>query len=298
MNLTTAKRYIEQIAMAGAKVCILVGGEPTIYPNLLQLIEFMSALGIKAKLMSNGRRLAQLDFVRQLKAAGIVHCSISIEGTSAVHDNVTRISGSFDQAIRGLKNCQAEGVSVNSITTVGAYNLDNIPDLVLFFQNLGLRRSAFNMCSAQPSGYQDNHDDGIINLATYARLVENIGLSYDFVNFYALIPLCLFDQNKLEQLLQLGRLNVACALFDNVVTVDPEGNLVPCTHMAGLSYGNLNDLGAVDKFLARKELEREYLRTHAPSEKCIACKLWNTCLGGCNLIWFSRRAQDNIPGIT
>ena len=297
MTLVDAKRYIKQMFDAGARTCILVGGEPSIYPHILQVVEYAANLGIRVKMMSNGRRFAQRSFVQDLKAAGIQNCSISIEGTEAVHDNITMREGSLSQAIRGLENCQLEDIPINSITTVGSYNLENIPDLVNFFQEFGLKRSAFNMCSSQPSGFEEGEDAGIVDLQDYVSLVEDIGLAYDFVSFYALVPLCLFDQDKLRELIELRRLIVSCALFARAVTVDPEGNLLPCTHMAGLSYGNLNEPEAIENFLAKKECDRTVLRTHAPSEKCVDCKLWNTCFGGCNLIWFSRSAQDHIRGV-
>ncbi|MCX6721074.1 MAG: SPASM domain-containing protein [Candidatus Staskawiczbacteria bacterium] len=153
------------------------------------------------------------------------------------------------------------------------------------------------MCSSQPSGY-NGKNAATISLADYARIAERIGLLYDFVCFYALVPLCLFNQEKLERLLELGRLKVSCSLFGNVVAVDPRGFLLPCTHMAGLHYGNLNDPSVVESFLEQKEEEIRVLSSHAPSQKCVDCKLWNTCHGGCNLIWFSRNAADCIPGIT
>ena len=209
---------------------------------------------------------------------------------------MTGVEVSFTQSVTGITNCLSEGISVNSISTVSSYNQNQIEDLVLLLKGLGLKRAAFNMCSSQPSGYEPG-DQGLVGLRDYARIVEDIGLRYDFVRFYAILPLCLFDQEKLIQLLELRRMRVACSLLAHTVAIDPGGNILPCTHMPDISYGNLDDPGIMEQLQARKDAEIAFLKTHAPSEKCVDCRLWNTCLGGCSLIWFSRKAEDYIVGL-
>ncbi len=296
-NLSEVKNYLFQMISLGAKNCVFIGGEPTIYPHIIDAVKFATDQGLNVKLMTNGRKLTDRSFVRKLKEAGLKHCSVSVEGVKPVHDKITRVSGSFEESITGIMNCQKEGVPVNSISTVGSTNKDTIEELVRFFQEIRVGWSVFNMCSSQPSGYNGN-DNGVIVLDEYARIVEEIGLKYDFVRFYALLPLCLFDQEKLHRLLALGRMRVSCSLFAHTVAIDPRGNLNPCTHMADIVYGNLKNPNGLHDFLEKKTKEMAFLRSHAPSPKCVDCRLWNTCLGGCNLIWFSRRAEDFIRGLS
>lgn len=295
-SLPAVNNYILQMAKVGAKECIFIGGEPTTYPHIIDAVKFATDQGLNAKIMTNGRKLASKGFLRKLRDAGLKHCSVSIEGTEAVHDKITNVPGSFTESISGIRNCLEEGVPVNSISTVGNSNKGIIEDLVLLLKETGVGRSVFNMCSSQPSGYSGN-DTGVIGLDEYARIVEEIGLKYDFVRFYALLPLCLFDQEKLHRLLALGRMKVSCSLFAQAVSIGPRGNLNPCTHMADISYGNLNEVNGLHDFLVTKAREASILKSHAPSPKCVNCKLWNTCLGGCNLIWFSRQAENFIKGI-
>lgn len=296
--LNEAKEFIGKMAQAGAQSCILVGGEPTRYRHIVELVSFISGLGLKVKIMSNGRALASQEFVQKLKQAGLDYCAVSIEGVQEVHDSITRVLGSFSESISGLQNLMRAGIKTNSITTVSSYNLEHIDDLVQYLQKIKVRVATFNMCSAQPSGYQDQKHNGQINLEQYARVVESIGLRYDFVRFYALVPLCLFDQQKLSQLISTDKLKISCSLFGNSVAIDPYGNITPCTHMPDLSYGNLNSPDWLTNLLKAKTEEKEFLKTHGPNENCTDCQLWTTCYGGCNLIWFTRNAQTHIPGLT
>jgi radical SAM protein with 4Fe4S-binding SPASM domain len=294
VSLSDAKKYLTTMANLGAKTCVLIGGEPSIYQHIIKVIKFANRLKIKVKMVTNGRKLSSPKFVRQLKDAGLISCSVSIEGTEKIHDNITRVAGSFAESVTGITNCLDEGLPINTITTVSQLNKDVLVDLIEQMRSIGVKVSAFNMCSSQPSGY--GADVGIINLSEYARIVEDIGLKYDSARFYGLIPLCLYDETKLIKLLELGRMKVSCSLLSNSITIDPQGDILPCTHMANLTYGNLNVKEDVQTIRELKQREKKFLSSHAPSEKCINCKWWTTCLGGCSLIWFSRKAEDFITG--
>lgn len=61
MDLDTYKSYVEPLAGLGeiGKVIIL-GGEPTLHPDLPKMIEFNNSLGLNTTLYTNGHRLHQL----------------------------------------------------------------------------------------------------------------------------------------------------------------------------------------------------------------------------------------------
>jgi MoaA/NifB/PqqE/SkfB family radical SAM enzyme len=204
-DFNKVKMYIDKMVEAGAKRCILVGGEPSIYPFIFDVISYATSKGVEVRMMSNGRRLSSYDFVLGLKEAGLNYCSISLEGPEKVHDETTQVKGSFQESFQGIINCQRAGLKVNSITTISAINIDLIEDLLVCLRGINLFRAVFNMCSSQPSGYGEKSIANI-DLAEYAHIVELIGLKYDFVCFYALVPLCLFDQEKLRKLVELGRI--------------------------------------------------------------------------------------------
>src|SRR3989344_5645919 len=103
-TLPDAQRYLDEMAKAGAKTCILVGGEPTVYPFISEVVQFGARLGLEMKIMSNGRRLADRNFARRLKQAGLAYCSISLEGLEPVHELITEVKGSFAQSVQGIRN--------------------------------------------------------------------------------------------------------------------------------------------------------------------------------------------------
>ncbi|MFH0714726.1 MAG: radical SAM protein, partial [Candidatus Diapherotrites archaeon] len=126
MDLEYAKDVLQEMKDCGAKHCLLIGGEPTLYPHLLEIIEFGTKIGLSMKIVSNGTRMADKTFVEKLKNAGLVHASISIEAsTQELHDQITSAK-SFERMIQGIKNVQELGISNNTNLTISSLNMEEI----------------------------------------------------------------------------------------------------------------------------------------------------------------------------
>jgi len=92
MPLSYAQDVIEAMADGQVKSCLLIGGEPTLYPYLAKVIQFIRQnTKIKTTLITNGRKLASQEYLKQLIDAGLQRVVISIEGSSAlIHNTITR----------------------------------------------------------------------------------------------------------------------------------------------------------------------------------------------------------------
>jgi hypothetical protein len=114
---------------------VISGGEPTIHHDIPEIASSARKFGYKSVvLQTNARRLSDIRFSEQLINAGVSRFLISLHGaTAAQHDHQTCISGSFDQAIRGIRNINSfsDGsmrVAVHSVILPSNYKL--ISDMV------------------------------------------------------------------------------------------------------------------------------------------------------------------------
>lgn len=86
----------------------LTGGEPTLHPRFLDVLEYISQHFPKqrVKLLTNGRRFFYKDFTKKvLEINNNFDICLSVYGpTNNIHDAVTRTPNSFNQTIKGLKN--------------------------------------------------------------------------------------------------------------------------------------------------------------------------------------------------
>jgi radical SAM protein with 4Fe4S-binding SPASM domain len=128
---------ISQISNFGNPILVLSGGEPLYRRDIFQLAEYANSRGLRVALATNGT-LVTKDVAAKIKQVGIKRVSISLDGAdAATHDSFRGIPGSFDAAIYGMKNLQAEGVSVQINTTIARHNAHQLPAVLEMARNLG-----------------------------------------------------------------------------------------------------------------------------------------------------------------
>lgn len=118
----------------GARMVQFIGGEPTIYEDLPKLLRLAAEIGYPARqIVSNGLRLADRRYARELVKSGLNTAVLSIHGTSPeAHDPVTGVKGSFRKIMRAADNLLSLGVYLNTGTAVTGVNYRALPDLAGF----------------------------------------------------------------------------------------------------------------------------------------------------------------------
>src|SRR6516162_3509251 len=133
----TARDIISQIARFGNPILVLSGGEPLYRPDIFELAEYGTSLGLRVALATNGT-LVTRDVAEKIRHAGIKRVSISLDGSdAATHDSFRGIPGAFDAAVYGMRNLQDVGVSVQINTTIARHNAHQLPAVLDLARRLG-----------------------------------------------------------------------------------------------------------------------------------------------------------------
>ena len=82
------------------------GGEPFLFPGIIELLEYLLEKGIATSVDTNGTMLER--YAADLVRLGDVELTISVDGPEAVHDAVRGINGSFRRIEHGLIALRAE----------------------------------------------------------------------------------------------------------------------------------------------------------------------------------------------
>ncbi len=114
---------------SGSKVD-LFGGEPTMHPRFLDLLQEVRNRNLKCSVATNARLFAREDFCQAVveRAGRELYVRTSLHGLSAeTHDAVTRSKGSFAQTMQGVAHILAHGMvcQINIVVTK-----QTLPDLV------------------------------------------------------------------------------------------------------------------------------------------------------------------------
>ncbi len=129
---------VESIIQAGATggrcdKAILIGGEPTIYPQLGEVLDLLAQHRLRDHiLMTNGLRLAEPGLLDDLYAQGVATIHLSIDTfDSATYDQLSRSTGKLTRQVQALQAILRHGgLRTYLYTAVTALNWPTLPDLL------------------------------------------------------------------------------------------------------------------------------------------------------------------------
>ena len=123
----------------GIREVVFTGGEPTIRPDIFELVLFARDLGYELiQIQTNGRMLSYKKFCEKLIAAGATEFSPAIHGhIPEIHDAQTRSPGSFKQTVQGVKNLRDLDQYILGNSVITKFNYRYLPELAQLWIDLG-----------------------------------------------------------------------------------------------------------------------------------------------------------------
>ncbi|UZE93287.1 MAG: radical SAM protein [Candidatus Nealsonbacteria bacterium] len=124
---------------------VFTGGEPTIRKELAEWVKYAKELGYEAiQIQTNGRMFAYKDFCSKVIRAGADEFSPALHASNAkVHNYLTRVSGSFEQTVQGIKNLKSLGQYILTNTVITKPNYKDLPNLAKLLVDLGVDQFQF-----------------------------------------------------------------------------------------------------------------------------------------------------------
>ncbi len=171
----TAKRLIDTFPEVGSPIIIFTGGEPMLRPDIYELAAYATAKGLRCVMAPNGTLITE-ESARKIREAGVLRCSISIDGADAASHDVFRGEiGAFAGAMRGIEHLKAAGIEFQINTTVTKDNLASFKDIFRLAERLGA--AAWHIFLLVPMGRAARLNDQVISAAEYE---ETLSWFYDF----------------------------------------------------------------------------------------------------------------------
>ena len=254
------------------------GGEPLLRDDLEQLISYAVSIGLRVNLISNGTLITQKR-AHDLYKAGLRTAQISLESVDEeMHDYLTSTPGSFKKTIQGIKQLLQAGISVQTNTTITARNKDVVSDIPQFVKNLGIKRMSMNLYI--PAGTQNYRDELAVSYTACAALLPQLQKSAHIAQvqffWYSPLPLCLYNP------LVHGLGNKNCAACDGLISIAPDGSILPCSSydepIGNMLYEDFKLLWFSEKAQWFKQ------KKYAP-EFCKTCSAFAACQSACPLYW-------------
>jgi radical SAM protein len=139
-ELTTPEslQLIDRLSEFGSPILVFTGGDPMMRRDLFELIEYATRCGLRCSLTPTATALPTPERLARAKAAGIRRIALSLDApTAEVHDEFRQVNGSWERTMRILHSAQTIGLSVQVNTTVTRFNLELLPDMLPFINEVG-----------------------------------------------------------------------------------------------------------------------------------------------------------------
>lgn len=283
-ELTTAevRDLLTEIAERSTEtMVVLTGGEPLMRPDLEELLQHGSGLGLSMVVGTNGVALTDRR-VQSLKAAGAMGAGISVDSLDPQkHDDFRGLPGAWEKTLNGIEACKRHGLPFQIHFSVTESNADEVPGMIDFARAAGARvlNVFFLICTGRGESMSD------ISPMTYeqvlTQLVEAQERSQDMLIRARCAPhykRIAYQRNPDSTLTRAaGYEGGGCLAGINYCRITPQGGVTACPYIPdeGGSIRTSKFWDIWDRSRAFQELRNPVL-----TGKCGNCEFKKLC-GGC-----------------
>jgi radical SAM protein with 4Fe4S-binding SPASM domain len=207
------------------------------------------------------------------------YVQVSIESAdNNIHDKMVGVQGAWQETVSGIKNALNNKIIVTTNTTLTSLNISGFKDTIKLIRSLGVTNIACNSLICSGAGCMAIKDSGLNEEELKAALIDakdyakTIGIDLQWYS-----PTCYLRLNPID----LGFGIKSCSAAKYNVTIEPNGDVIPCQSWFEQKMGNiLKDSWAAiwDGPYAKSIRDGKFI-----PENCTHCEFLPTCNGACHL---------------
>jgi radical SAM protein with 4Fe4S-binding SPASM domain len=262
--------------MGGSKLSIL-GGEPTLHPNLSAIVAHANGLGYEQVILNtNGLRSAARK-LRAFEPPDFAYIQVSLDGGSpATHDQV-RGRGTFQAAWRTTAELAARGFDTRIICTVNKANMVDCLELLPMADRAGVSLVKYHVFSGIGNGAEN--DAWLVSPAEWIdfyEALERLRGKYKTKIWYQ--P-TYARSHQMQRFAGEGYRGCIGRTLDRI-SIFPDGRAYVCSYLfdTDLNYANIVDGRIV---LNKGPNEFDLFTSVLHQGSCGSCKVSDVCMGGC-----------------
>ena len=266
----------------------ITGGEPLLRQDLFEVMEYVTSLGFRWGMTTNGMLITD-DVVSKMEKTHLESISISIDGLEKTHDEFRKVKGSFKKIVEGIKKLQkADFLKVLTVTTVvSKENISELHDIYNFLVDLGIKR--WRIMSVDLIGRTTN--DMLLDSKETKEVLDfikenrnkKITIVYGCPSFLGMD----YEKEVRDGFFYCRTgINIASILYNGDIFVCPNVPRIP-----RLIQGNIRDDNFKDIWDNKFEEFRK--RDLLKCDMCENCKYYSFCQGGSYHTWDFENNKQN-----
>lgn len=245
MTLDKAKEICKIVReFYGCTSIDIQGGEPTIFPDILELVHYCREIGLAPTLITNGLALARREDLEPYIEAGIRDFLVSLHGVGEVHDQVVGREGAAEACIHAIANMQELGIPFRINCTMSA---PVVPQLAAVAEEAARHGAlAVNFIAFNPFCDQATEKRTAQNVPKYSDVKHHLTAALDVLDAAGIeanvryLPFCMAEERHRKSWYNFQQLPYDLHEWDFAswqwTMLQPQmmqqGGLVPAFHIA------------------------------------------------------------------
>ena len=274
-ELTTAEcmAVVDELQRMQVFYVNIGGGEPTVRPDFWALVDYATGHDVGVKFSTNGVKITP-EIARRLAGRDYVDVQISLDGATPEVNDAVRGRGSYDVALRAMRNLADAGFAGFKISVVMTrHNVGQLEKFKAIADRFGAQ---LRITRLRPSGRgADVWDELHLHPGQQRELYDwLVAHGTDVLTGDSFFHLSGFG-GALPGLGMCGAGRVVCL-------IDPVGDVYACPFAIHPSFlaGNVRDPGGFASVWQHSELFAG-LRRPQTGGACESCSAFGSCRGGC-----------------
>jgi len=291
LELWQIDRIIEQFRkMASLQSIILSGGEFLLTTHYQYILESLSLMNKNLFVITNGTYLKRETIEVLLRYMPTI--MISADSSQENINAKTRGKKKLELTVRNISKYLEAGLDIVLIMVVTKYNINTIPEDLIYWRQLGVKNVLLQQLHAEGRGNQvysmlSPHPNDIKklyeSLTIFEKMHKDVNLDYNEICLFPMRPSYFIRKCK-DGIKYLPQKIFMCEAGYKFFAIKDNGDLIPCNAMQDYVFGNIlcEDIKSIlDN--SPQLLEIQKWRTHRVDEcgNCANCTYNPICDGGC-----------------
>ncbi len=197
------------------KRIIFTGGEPTLYPALLEFISFAKTYGFTTEIQTNGTILNG-EKLKELKKARLDILNIALHSHKETVSNKLRgVNFGYKKIIENIRIAGKIGFEIHIIHVINAFNFNDLPEFIDFIHKMKLDKLYLNLSIVVPEGWAWKNKEVIPRIRDIKPYLQeamkkcrDYGIKFDVSE---IVPLCImqgFENHAVSTLFKLSNMKI------------------------------------------------------------------------------------------
>ena len=295
MELEDWVRLVDEAAHHTIRFVLVRGGEPFLFPGIIELLQYINRKGIFVSVDTNGTLVER--FADDLSRIDHMHITFSVDGPEDVHDKVRERQGSFAKIrdnialLQSMEKKNGNTISKSICFTISNDNYDSVGDMADVARTLSISSvnivPYYHFSNAVGEQYekelQDNfqctpfswrgfhREDSGVEFDRFKRGLQTYLASLEGIQNFPYMP---FSENEYrawfaDQISPVG--SPTCGNVERLIDIQPNGEANFCVDFPDYSFGNVKGSSIEAVWNSREAESFRMYRRHHPFAICSRC---------------------------